>query len=194
MCLCWHILKSKTPVYISLENLQCWIYLLDMGPTDNSHIVQAGQYCIKFCLPVVKAYSIIWIKTNYNINISLNLSHPLSSTDDKNDDALEGWVVSSESCTFHSIGARYYREVQPGEIVQINKHGVKTLAIVPRAEKEPPAFCIFEYVYFSRPDTVYEGNCWKCAEHNKPFRKLRICQRSRKIIVISGAAIVRKNW
>ena len=69
----------------------------------------------------------------------------------------EGWVVSSESCCFQSIGAKYYREVQPGEIVQITRHGVKSLAVVPRAPKDPPAFCIFEYVYFSRPDSIYEG-------------------------------------
>ncbi|TSN30204.1 Amidophosphoribosyltransferase [Bagarius yarrelli] len=57
----------------------------------------------------------------------------------------EGWVVSSESCSFQSIGAKYYREVQPGEIVQISKHGVKSLNIIPRPEGDPPAFCIFDF-------------------------------------------------
>lgn len=52
---------------------------------------------------------------------------------------------------------RYYREVLPGEIVQISKHGVKSLSVVPRPEGDPPAFCIFEYVYFARPDSVFEG-------------------------------------
>ncbi|KAK7889592.1 hypothetical protein WMY93_025152 [Mugilogobius chulae] len=69
----------------------------------------------------------------------------------------EGWVVSSESCSFQSIGARYYREVLPGEIVQISKHGIKSLSIVPRPEGDLPAFCIFEYVYFARPDSIFEG-------------------------------------
>uniref|UniRef100_A0A4W3IU04 Amidophosphoribosyltransferase n=1 Tax=Callorhinchus milii TaxID=7868 RepID=A0A4W3IU04_CALMI len=69
----------------------------------------------------------------------------------------EGWVVSSESCSFQSIGARYYREVLPGEIVQISKHGIKTLDRVPRPGGDPPAFCIFEYVYFARPDSIFEG-------------------------------------
>lgn len=52
---------------------------------------------------------------------------------------------------------RYYREVQPGEIVQISKHGVKTLSVVPRPGGDLPAFCIFEYVYFARPDSIFEG-------------------------------------
>ncbi|XP_077135834.1 amidophosphoribosyltransferase isoform X1 [Ranitomeya variabilis] len=70
----------------------------------------------------------------------------------------EGWVVSSESCSFLSIGAEYYREVLPGEIVKISRAGVQTLDIVPRyRETDPSAFCIFEYVYFARPDSIFEG-------------------------------------
>lgn len=52
---------------------------------------------------------------------------------------------------------RYYREVLPGEIVQISKHGIKSLSVVPRPEGDLPAFCIFEYVYFARPDSIFEG-------------------------------------
>ncbi|KAM9832611.1 amidophosphoribosyltransferase [Neosynchiropus ocellatus] len=73
------------------------------------------------------------------------------------EDDTEGWVVSSESCSFQSIGAKYYREILPGEIVQISKDGVKSLSIVPRHEDDPSAFCIFEYVYFARPDSIFEG-------------------------------------
>lgn len=69
----------------------------------------------------------------------------------------EGWVVSSESCSFQSIGAKFVREVLPGEIVQISSNGIKSLAIVPRPRNDPPAFCIFEYVYFARPDSVLQG-------------------------------------
>lgn len=52
---------------------------------------------------------------------------------------------------------RYYREVLPGEIVQLSKHGVKSLSVVARPEGDAPAFCIFEYVYFARPDSIFEG-------------------------------------
>ncbi|XP_029443069.1 amidophosphoribosyltransferase isoform X1 [Rhinatrema bivittatum] len=75
----------------------------------------------------------------------------------KNSSETEGWVISSESCSFLSIGAQYYREVAPGEIVKLSKHGVQTLDIVPRPRGDPAAFCIFEYVYFSRPDSIFEG-------------------------------------
>ncbi|XP_034256981.1 amidophosphoribosyltransferase-like [Thrips palmi] len=69
----------------------------------------------------------------------------------------DAWVISSESCSFQSIGARFVREVLPGEIVELSKDGVKTLDTVGRADGGLPSFCIFEFVYFSRPDTIYEG-------------------------------------
>uniref|UniRef100_A0A8C5LU79 Amidophosphoribosyltransferase n=1 Tax=Leptobrachium leishanense TaxID=445787 RepID=A0A8C5LU79_9ANUR len=85
------------------------------------------------------------------------------TTDDKGIPAkdpseTEGWVISSESCSFLSIGAVYHREVLPGEIVKISSHGLQTLEIVPRPDaKTQSAFCIFEYVYFARPDSIFEG-------------------------------------
>ncbi|CAG7825531.1 unnamed protein product [Allacma fusca] len=75
----------------------------------------------------------------------------------KLEDDIEGWVISSESSGFLAIGARYLREVEPGEIVELTKHGVKSIGIVERPEDKLPAFCIFEYVYFARPDSIFEG-------------------------------------
>ncbi|XP_061094119.1 amidophosphoribosyltransferase [Conger conger] len=92
-----------------------------------------------------------------NRPLSIGRLVPVSKLHTAGDGDTEGWVVSSESCSFQSIGARYYREVEPGEIVQISKHGVKTLSVVPRPEGDLPAFCIFEYVYFARPDSIFEG-------------------------------------
>lgn len=71
--------------------------------------------------------------------------------------AAEGWVISSESCGFLSIGARYVREVQPGEIVELTREGIKTIDIVECPENRRHAFCIFEYVYFARSDSIFEG-------------------------------------
>jgi len=66
--------------------------------------------------------------------------------------------VSSESCSFSSIGARKVRDVKPGEIVQITESGFETVGMVSRPDNKPPAFCIFEFVYFARPDTSFQGN------------------------------------
>lgn len=69
----------------------------------------------------------------------------------------DGWVISSESCGFLSIGARYVREVEPGEIVELSRHGIRQIDIVERPENKKQAFCIFEYVYFARSDSFFEG-------------------------------------
>lgn len=71
--------------------------------------------------------------------------------------AAEGWVVASESCGFLSIGAQYVREVFPGEIIEMTKDGIRTIDIVDRPENKAQAFCIFEYVYFARADSMFEG-------------------------------------
>lgn len=65
-----------------------------------------------------------------------------------------GWVLSSETCAFDIIGAEFEREVEPGEMVVITESGVESHFPFRRAE---PRFCIFEHVYFSRPDSIYAG-------------------------------------
>ena len=45
-----------------------------------------------------------------------------------------------------------------GEIVRVSKEGVQSMCIVPRPQDRPSAFCIFEYVYFARPDSIMEGS------------------------------------
>lgn len=77
---------------------------------------------------------------------------------DTDNDNVFSWVASSESCSFPSIGAVLEFEVDPGEIVQITSKGPKSLGrIEPTKSDDLPAFCIFEYVYFARADSVFEG-------------------------------------
>ena len=66
----------------------------------------------------------------------------------------EAWVVASETCAFDIIGARYERDVEPGEVIEITAAGVKSYW--PHKEVKP-AFCIFEFIYFSRPDSKIFG-------------------------------------
>ena len=65
-----------------------------------------------------------------------------------------GWALSSETCAFDIIGAEFVREVEPGEMVIITPDGIESFFPF---EKVKPRFCIFEYVYFSRPDSVIGG-------------------------------------
>lgn len=64
-----------------------------------------------------------------------------------------GWVLASESCALDHIGATFVREVEPGEIVAINANGIESY----REEVGKRALCIFEYIYFARPDSTLNG-------------------------------------
>jgi amidophosphoribosyltransferase len=66
----------------------------------------------------------------------------------------EGWVISSETCGLDIVGASFVRDIEPGEIVVVDANGprsVKPFAPV------PSRFCVFEHIYFARPDSVVEG-------------------------------------
>ena len=64
-----------------------------------------------------------------------------------------GWVVASESAALDIVGANFVREVEPGELIAIDEHGLRTSRF---AEADPKG-CLFEYVYLARPDTAIAG-------------------------------------
>ncbi len=66
----------------------------------------------------------------------------------------DSWVLASESCAFDLIGAKYIRDIRPGEMVVIRKSGLTSHQLIEEASSR---FCVFEYVYFARPDSVLEG-------------------------------------
>ena len=65
------------------------------------------------------------------------------------------YCVASESCAFDIIGAELLREVLPGEMISLGKGGIETRQVVASERK---AFCVFEHIYFARPDSILEGN------------------------------------
>jgi len=66
----------------------------------------------------------------------------------------DSFVLSSETCSFDLIEAEFIREVEPGEVVVIDKNGMTSHRIAPPA---PHRFCVFEHVYFARPDSLLNG-------------------------------------
>jgi amidophosphoribosyltransferase len=68
-----------------------------------------------------------------------------------------GWVLASESPALDVIGATFIRELEPGEMVVIDGQGVRSRQPFP-VERLDPKLCIFEFVYFARPDTMLYGN------------------------------------
>ncbi len=71
-----------------------------------------------------------------------------------------GYVVASETCALDLIEAKYIRDVEPGEILIIDQNGLRTISTPP---SHKPRFCIFEHVYFARPDSdIFGLNVYSC--------------------------------
>ncbi len=66
----------------------------------------------------------------------------------------DAWLVASETCAFDLLGAEYVRDVEPGELVRISKTGIESFHF---AAEKPLQHCVFEHVYFARPDSLIFG-------------------------------------
>jgi amidophosphoribosyltransferase len=69
-------------------------------------------------------------------------------------EGLDAWMVASETCAFDLLNAEYVREIEPGEMVRISRSGIESIRFSP---PKPHQYCIFEHVYFSRPDSIIFG-------------------------------------
>ena len=68
-----------------------------------------------------------------------------------------GWAFASESCALDAVGAKFVRDVKPGEIVIADHNGLRS--IEDHCGTAPHTMCVFEYIYFARPDSIIEGTC-----------------------------------
>ena len=104
---------------------------------------------------VVGAYSLVALTNEHLIGVRDPLGvRPLILGRTHGADGKSGWVLASETCALDIVGAEFVRDVEPGEIVLVSDKGVQS--IKPFAAQKP-RFCVFEYIYFARPDSVMEG-------------------------------------
>lgn len=90
-----------------------------------------------------------------------------------------GYIISSETCAFETIGAEYIRDVQPGELVAIDDHGLTSLQIVKGEQK----LDIFEFVYFARPDSILLGKSVNSVRENFGRELAKECRIDGDIVV-----------
>lgn len=138
-------LIKRGAIFQSTMDTEVIIHLIALSqkPTLNEKIIDAiSQIEGAFSLVIIYKDGIIAIRDPNGVR-------PLSIA--MLGDAV---VVASETCAFDIIGAKFMRDVEHGEMVIINKEGIKSLQPF---EIKPSKFCIFEYVYFARPDSTIEG-------------------------------------
>ncbi len=127
-------------------------YYLEHGDSLKDAIVKAYPlFTGAFCLSVMTKNELAVVRDEFGIR-------PLAMGK-INGDAT---VFASESCAFHTVGAEFTREVNPGELVVVNDKGIESVQIKPAKNK----FDIFEFVYFARPDSKILGKLVYEVRHN----------------------------
>ncbi len=105
---------------------------------------------------VVGAYSLVALTHDQLIGVRDPLGvRPLILGRTHGAEGKAGWVLASESCALDIVGAEFVRDVEPGEIVLIDDRGVQSIKPF---TPQKPRFCVFEYIYFARPDSMMEGS------------------------------------
>lgn len=138
-------LQNYGSIFQSSSDTEVIIHLIAL-----SHEGSTVERLISSMRRVEGSYSIVTLTNNELIALRDPLGfRPLSLGKLKN-----SYVVSSETCAFDLIGAKYIREIDPGEVLLINNDGLTSI----KPFKEAPSrHCIFEFIYFARPDSYMFG-------------------------------------
>lgn len=132
--------------YMDTENL---IHLIARAEQENLvDRIKEAVLRLKgaFCFVILSRKKMFVIRDRYGFR-------PLSLGEIVNPDGSKGYVVASETCAFDLVGAKYVRDVEPGEMLIFSKNGMESQSIMP----PNPHPCVFEYIYFARPDSRVFG-------------------------------------
>ncbi len=144
-------------------------YFLEQGNSIKDSVVNSWpMFTGAFSLTILTKNALIAIRDEFGIR-------PLSLGKIGKD----GWVVASETCAFHAIGAEFVREILPGEMVIIDQNGLESVQIAPPRQK----LDIFEFVYFSRPDSQMLGKSVYEVRHNCGLRLFEECKVEADVII-----------
>lgn len=144
-------LKAKGSIFQGTNDTECFLHLLAHNPSND--IIK----CLKESLPqVVGAYSMVIMTNDRLIAVRDPFGfRPLVLGRRPLGDGSFSWVVASETCAFDLIGAKFVREIEPGELVYFDNQGEHRDSLDVKAPRL--AKCVFEHVYFARPDSQVFG-------------------------------------
>ena len=139
-------LEGSGSIFQTTLDTEIFLHLMALSNTDDPE-----EALIEACRQVQGAYSLL----------VLTRDHVMALRDPHGFRPLclgrlgDGYVVASETCALDLVGAEYLRDVEPGELVSIDPQGLRTQQV--QAAEKPAQHCIFEHIYFSRPDSRVFG-------------------------------------
>lgn len=140
-------LNQGAAIFQSSGDTEVIAYLIARARINSSSIEEAVEEAVK---KLKGAYALVMMSPSKLIGVRDPMGiRPLCYG------RIDGsYVIASESCVFDSMGGEFIRDIEPGEMIVIDSEGEHSY-IVEKAEKT--ALCMFEYVFFSRPDSVIDG-------------------------------------
>ncbi len=157
-------LEAKGSIFQTSVDSEIILHLLAQpGDADRAHSIEAVMQKIQgaYSLVIMGEDELIGVRDPFGFRplclgrLEVRRSGPPAATGRDEDAAPTescAWVLASETCALDLIQAEYVRDIAPGEIIVINKDGVRSVNPWAGAD-QPHALCIFEYVYFARPDS-----------------------------------------
>jgi len=140
-------LEESGSIFTSSSDTEVMLHRIAKVPRQNTLLERVAEALkpVKgaYSLAVLSHKSLIAVRDPYGIR-------PLSLAK-----LGDGYMVASETCAFDLVGAEFIRDIEPGEILHISKEGKLTSDYSLRGQEK--AFCVFEYVYFARPDSSIQG-------------------------------------
>ncbi len=138
-------LEDQGAIFQSSSDSEVFVHLIahERGEDPHERIIQAlKKVGGAFSLLILSEHELIAARDPYGVRpLSLGL--------------VDGaYVIASETCAFDLINATYLRDIEPGEVVVVNEHGITSLKALASHRR---AYCIFEFIYFSRPDSYIFG-------------------------------------
>ena len=139
------VLEEEGAIFQSSSDSEVIVHLIahSKGNEFSERVAHAvSQISGSFSLLILREKELIAIRDPYGVRpLSLGMKDG-------------AYVIASETCAFDLIGATYIRDIEPGEVLIINEQGIESLKIFNSHRK---AFCVFEFIYFSRPDSNIFG-------------------------------------
>jgi len=143
-------LEARGSIFQSDSDAEVIVHLVAMSPqrTIEDRIVDALSH-------VQGSFSLVFLSERTLVAVRDPLGmRPLVLGQMRGAEEGTGYVIASEPCAFQLIGARMIREIAPGEMLVIDENGLRSMSAFPSTERKT---CIFEYVYFARPDSTLNG-------------------------------------
>jgi amidophosphoribosyltransferase len=138
----WVVERGGEPATGSDSELLAWVILLSSGSWERRIRAMMALARGAYSLTILTADGVFAVRDPFGLRPLC-----LGWRDDH-------WLVASESCALDTVGAELVREVQPGEILRIDGSGLR---VDLQQDAPPSALCVFEHIYFARPDSVLGG-------------------------------------